>query len=731
MRKRYLILLCFFYISSITFVTAQEDMSIMVDLYLVKETVEITTDWTDLSWDTSIPVFASKYEVIEGEGSIVGIEVAGLDLWVAKEGFDSTKVIVEIEAIIGKTPTTVSLHVEKGDIESTNIIMSAMEETGEYRWITSRNSQGRGPFYHSVDLSEACTYSPGKSITQETVQDLRGKVYAFYYPWYGNLKGPSQEPFHWDYYTNEYIQTSTDYPLFGPYDSYDPRIIRAHIALAQQAGIDGFIASWWGPNSFEDKALTTILDIAEEMDFEASAYYESVRTMTQQQVTSEMEYLIDNYGDQPAFLHESGEPVVFVYVPSYKNRDVEFWLQVRETVENQHGPITLIADHGDRDLFPAFEAFHMYIYTGAQSYIVFSEAQQRIDIGFTGSAEENINSLKDGENLLLYKKPFFVTVNPGFWFYRKGPGDLLAERDNGEKYADNWDTALELDAHTVLITSWNEWHEGTEIEPSREHGFEYLGYTRDYIEQYKETEESINTPIISLNILSEPGSQHDIVQITASNAPIVAVNVSIKGVVSGSTLTGDFISYLEEYHEFGGWIQIPFIGAEETINITVTHGSEISTGYNVDVNGYDTTGNICRVTGKRAPPILTRLTCSVDNDYIEIGDEISITGSLTPVISDALIEIQVTDPTQEVSIIEVHTDSDGLFSYNFQALEPGQWKLKAEYYGDLTYYGNSSETMIQVNIVKDSFPLNTTILAMLMVALIFIIIILVSKIMKD
>jgi len=538
-------------------VEAQDDLT---EMYLVKETVEITTDWTNISWDTSLPVYASTYIVLEGENSIKGIEVNGLDLWVAKEGFDSTKVIVEIEAIIGKTPTTVSLYVEKGDIESTNIKLSAMDGTGEYRWIVSKGSRGRGPFNHIIDISEAYVFSPGKAVSQKTVQELRGKVYAFYYPWYGNREGPSGEPFHWDYYTNENIQTSTNYPILGPYDSYDPLVISAHIALAKQAGIDGFIASWWGPNTFEDNALETILDVAEAMDFEVSAYYESVRTMTQEQVTHELDYFLEKYGDHPAFLHESGEPVIFVYVPSYDNRDLEFWLKVRETVENLHGGITLIADHGDLDLFPAFEAFHSYIYTGDQSYQVFSDAKERMSVGFTGSTEEKIASLKNGENLTVYEKPFFVTVNPGFWFYTKGPGDLLAERNDGKKYADNWNTVLELDAHTVLITSWNEWHEGTEIEPSREHGFEYLGYTRDYIEQYKETETPINTPEITMSIYDNSEIQSDTVQITTLNEPLVAANVSITGVESGFTLTGDFVSYLEEYPGNGGWVQIPYIG---------------------------------------------------------------------------------------------------------------------------------------------------------------------------
>jgi len=724
MRKQLLILLFIVLSSPIVVAEAQENDENTVDLYLIKETVEITTDWTDISWGDSIPIYASNYTIVEGEDAIIGIEVSGLNLWVAKEGFDKTKVVVEIEAVIGKPPATVSLLVEKGDIKSTVIRVSALTETGEYSLIASKYSSGIGDFHHSVDLSEVYAHCLGQARTQKTVEDLRGKVYVFYYPWYGNRNGPSDNVIHWEGYTNEQIIASTDYPLLGPYDSKDPRVIRAHIALAKQAGIDGFILSWWGTHSFENIALGNALDVAEEMDFEISVYYESVRIMTKEQVTREMGYIIENYGDHPAFLHESGEPVVFVYVPNVYDRDTEFWLQVRETVEDQFGPITLIADNEETDLLPAFETFHTYIYTGDQSHQVFSELQNRINAGFIGSAEEIMSLLKNGGDLILYEKPFFVTVNPGFWFYEKGPEDLLAERNDGEKYAADWDAALDLSAHTVLITSWNEWHEGTEIEPSREYGFDYLEYTREYIEEYKGTTVAETTPEISLSVNSVLGSQQDTIQITASNAPMIAVNISVCDATTDLTLTGDFYTYLEEHHESGGWIQIPFIDSGETINITAEYSSEIPPGYGIEVNGYDASGNIYRVDGQRLKPVLTRLTCSVDDGSIVVGDQLSITGSISPVISDAPIEIQLESPTREEHIAKVQTDQAGSFSYDFQFIEPGQWRLKAEFFGDFNYYGNSTETLIQVK--EKSLLNNWTFLAILAVMM-FVAIILVSK----
>jgi hypothetical protein len=722
MKKQFLLFLAIIILSKNIVVEAQDITTDSTDLYLVKQIIEITTDWTDISWDTSIPVYGSTYKVLQGEESIKGIQVSGLDLWVAKEGFDSTRVLVEIETIIGKPPSSVYLRVEKGDIESTNIELSALDDEGNYQWVTYRRSIGRGPHSHIVDLSKVYDYSPGSAVIQKTVQDLHKQVYAFYYPWYGNYKGPSGEPFHWDYYTNDNIATSTNYPILGPYDSYDPRIIMAHIALAKQAGIDGFIASWWGFDSFEDNALGTILEVADSMDFGISVYYESVRTMTQEQVISELEYLFSSYGDHPAFLHDQGEPVVFVYVPGYSNRDAEFWLQVRENVENQQGPITLIGDHADLDLYPAFEAFHTYIYTGDHSYQVFSEAMNRMSAGVAGSVEEQITRLKNGEDLLIYLKPFFVTVNPGFWFFEKGPGDLLAERNDGEKYAENWETALELDAHTVLVTSWNEWHEGTEIEPSREHGFEYLEYTRDYIGEYKGANPPEITAELSVAVNGDSITQSDIISIAVINSPLIAVNVSIE-CDYGVRMTGDIVSYLEDYHDSGGWIQIPYIDADETVNITVTHYTSKPSGYSVRVQGFDAYGNMYRGVERVSTPFSTNLTCFVLDDSIESGGQVKVTGSLIPIISDAEIEIEITNPDQLVSSHVVSTDSAGIYVYDFQAVQQGEWKIHASYHGDSTHFGDDSETTFIVTKQKDELPIKTLIFIIIVAAAFIILLI--------
>ena len=69
---------------------------------------------------------------------------------------------------------------------------------------------------------------------------------AFYYPWF-----PESE--HW----------ATRYtPSLGKYDSSNPRVLATHVAQARYAGLDAFIASYWGQGTPTARRLPLLLDAA-------------------------------------------------------------------------------------------------------------------------------------------------------------------------------------------------------------------------------------------------------------------------------------------------------------------------------------------------------------------------------------------------------------------------------------------------------------------------------------
>lgn len=78
-----------------------------------------------------------------------------------------------------------------------------------------------------------------------------------------------------------------------------------------------------------------------------------------------------------------------------------------------------------------------------------------------------------------------AAVGPGY-DHSAVPGrtPLVRRRENGAFYRQSWELVLSRDPATrpplAIVETWNEWHEGTDIAPSREYGRQYLELTRHY-----------------------------------------------------------------------------------------------------------------------------------------------------------------------------------------------------------------------------------------------------------
>jgi hypothetical protein len=67
------------------------------------------------------------------------------------------------------------------------------------------------------------------------------------------------------------------------------------------------------------------------------------------------------------------------------------------------------------------------------------------------------------------------SVGPGFDAFRATGDARVRQRNDGGVYDHMWQAAVRASPDVVTITSYNEWHEGTQIEPARATGG-YLTY---------------------------------------------------------------------------------------------------------------------------------------------------------------------------------------------------------------------------------------------------------------
>ncbi|MHC4656888.1 MAG: glycoside hydrolase family 71/99 protein, partial [Planctomycetota bacterium] len=185
-----------------------------------------------------------------------------------------------------------------------------------------------------VLITLAMVLQAGMPLNAESLPESKvsHKVLAFYYPWYGtpDRPGGAGRTVHWGRIdaVNKDIQASTNYPIHGAYDSHDPKLIDQHCRWARRAGIDTLIVSWWGHNSYTDRAMDKILDSCERYGLTACIYYETVpRPQTAESAANDIVKVLDKYGKHPAHLKVNGKPVVFIYGRTLQELGLTDWLK--------------------------------------------------------------------------------------------------------------------------------------------------------------------------------------------------------------------------------------------------------------------------------------------------------------------------------------------------------------------------------------------------------------------
>ena len=300
------------------------------------------------------------------------------------------------------------------------------------------------------------------------------QVLAFYYGWYGSpaVSGGWR---HWKDVdpAGKRIADSTHFPAFDAYDSHDPAILDRQAALAHNACISGFIASWWGQGSFEDKGMPLLLAAAGRHGLTVSAYYEKIdgndAAARARAAAADLDYLLRRYGADKAWLKADGKPVIFVYGRALKELPAAEWREVLARVRRNHpGGAVFIADTRNADLAAVFDGTSSYNITGQTQRKTPDEARRWARAAFAnwvkGTPAGKIST---------------VTVIPGYddRAVNRKPPRPVTNRWDGEIYRALWREAIAAGPDWVLITSWNEWHEGSEIEPSVEYGSLFLNET--------------------------------------------------------------------------------------------------------------------------------------------------------------------------------------------------------------------------------------------------------------
>lgn len=303
------------------------------------------------------------------------------------------------------------------------------------------------------------------------------EVFAYYYAWYEGG----------DWSRHAYPNT----PELGEYDSGSAEVARRHIEMAADHGLDGFVVSWWGDQDAHTKRIRTGLLSApnlgrvrfamlyesaklSRLDSQRDLWFDFSSPRLVEQFTQDLRQLKAEYFHYPNYWRIDGRPVVVFYLSrNYENFSAE---KLREIQDAAGVELYTVGDEVflDRQELPERAMNGPGVFDAYTAYNLLQN--HRVE------PQDDAVSYHERIASALYRRwAEEAVVFPGvFPSYKDFRGNRVLAGDPARfeqlmRSAGEWaDANAPGTPRAVLVASFNEWWEGSTIEPAKEYGAGYL-----------------------------------------------------------------------------------------------------------------------------------------------------------------------------------------------------------------------------------------------------------------
>ena len=283
---------------------------------------------------------------------------------------------------------------------------------------------------------------------------------------------------------NKRMASHTHYPASGPYDSTDPKVIERHLNQAKEAGIDTLVCSWWGRQDPTDKAIRLLLERAPAHGLSVCIYWERLLPQPDKLAASaDLAYLLQTFREKPGYLKINNKPVFFFYSGVCQSLPAPEW-EVALSLTLTRFPTGFVPIGAGERLADAL------LWDGLHSLDLVTPMPEQ---NAAGSARI-LHERSEAANQLAHRLGHLSveTVIPGYDERKPNATSGLAgrkkvAREEGALYRALWSQAIADAPDWILLDSFNQWHNGTEIEPSIEMGDHYLILTKEMAVRFKQT----------------------------------------------------------------------------------------------------------------------------------------------------------------------------------------------------------------------------------------------------
>ena len=303
------------------------------------------------------------------------------------------------------------------------------------------------------------------------------RLLAHVMPWFGAK--PTSPTWNWHWTMDRFDPDALDAtghrpiashyrPLIGPYDSGDPDVIEYQLLLMKLAGFDGLIADWYGLSNHFDYPIihrntVTLFEAAERIGLEVGVCYEDqtiprlveARAITEsdrvRHARGEVDWLRRNWFAAPNYLKHEGRPVLLSFGNAGLSDDE--WTAV--FVGMPDPPVYLSEHH----LRAAAD--------GAFDWPIPADWRGQLD-----RFEQSLNSWPIAMPV-AFPRFHDIYAEAGV-----GEGYPVVPDVDGRTFESTLRRALDSGSPFVQVATWNDWGEGTVIEPSTEFGYRDLELTQ-------------------------------------------------------------------------------------------------------------------------------------------------------------------------------------------------------------------------------------------------------------
>jgi hypothetical protein len=296
-------------------------------------------------------------------------------------------------------------------------------------------------------------------------------------PWFESQPVSGRWGWHWTMDKTDpskgYLATH-DRPLLGPYDSGDATVIATQVALMKAAGIDGAIIDWNGPDGFADYAMihrNTQLLIAElkkaglkfALCVEDNPGHRFIKEgkLTRAQATAKIAasfaWADTHWLNDPAYVRIAERPTLFIFGPQYL--DEAEWSVIRANLKQN--PLTFALPHLSQRAG----------IDGAFAWVPVSEGKTIEPATWQAEQAALYARQIKGERII-------AAAFPGYrdFYAQAGVGKSYGFIDyrDGKTFVESFDRAMKSGSAIVQVATWNDYGEGTGIEPTAERGLRDL-----------------------------------------------------------------------------------------------------------------------------------------------------------------------------------------------------------------------------------------------------------------